>query len=157
MIMANIAQMINVLQSVILTDKDKMVKTPTYHVFNMYKHHQDAELLESFIETKEIGVDDEFKVPNLTESVSLGKDGKVHATVTNLSATESYEIGLSLTDTEIKSIKGEIVGGEMHLHNTFENPDAVTVKAFEDIKLEGKSEARLTIPASSVLHLEIEI
>ena len=156
-IMANIAQMINVLQSVILTDKDKMVKTPTYHVFNMYKHHQDAELLESFIETKEIGLVDEFKVPNLTESVSLGKDGKIHATVTNLSATESYEIGLSLTDTEIKSIKGEIVGGEIHLHNTFENPDVVTVKAFDDIRLEGKSEGRLTIPASSVLHLEIEI
>ena len=50
--MANIAQLVNVLQAVILTEGDKMIKTPTYHVFNMYKYHQDGELLDSYIETK---------------------------------------------------------------------------------------------------------
>ena len=53
--MANLAQMVNVLQSVLLTEGDKMVKTPTYHVFNMYKYHQDATLVESSIETETIG------------------------------------------------------------------------------------------------------
>ena len=55
--MANIAQLVNVLQSVILTEGDKMVKTPTYHVFNMYKHHQDNELVDSYIETEEVGLE----------------------------------------------------------------------------------------------------
>ena len=155
--MANIAQMINVLQAVILTDGKRMIKTPTYHVFNMYKHHQDAELLESFIETRQIGVSDEYMVPNLTESVSLGKDGKIHATVTNLSCTEDYELKVMLKDTDIKAVKGEIVGGEMHLHNTFDEPENVTVRSFEEIKSGDKGEVLLTIPASSVIHLTFEI
>lgn len=155
--MANIAQMINVLQAVILTDGEKMIKTPTYHVFNMYKYHQDAELLESFVETKKIGLVDEYMVPNLTESASLGTDGKVHATVTNLSCSEDYELKVMLADTDIKSVKGEIVGGEMHLHNTFEEPENVTVRSFEDIKSGDKGEVTLTIPASSVIHLTFEI
>ncbi len=154
--MANIAQMINVLQSVILTDGEKMIKTPTYHVFNMYKYHQDAELLESFIETEKIGLVDEYMVPNLTESVSLGKDGKIHATITNLSHEKDYEIKIMLADTEIKKATGEIVGGEIHQMNTFDSPDAVTVTKFDNLKVNG-AEAELTIPASSVLHLVFEI
>jgi alpha-N-arabinofuranosidase len=156
-VMANIAQMINVLQAVILTDGKRMIKTPTYHVFNMYKYHQDAELLESFIETKQIGLSDEYKVPNLTESVSLGKDGKIHATVTNLSCSEDYELKVMLKDTDIKAVKGEIVGGEMHLHNTFDEPENVTVRSFEEIKTGDKGEVLLTIPASSVIHLAFEV
>ncbi|MGN1188361.1 MAG: alpha-N-arabinofuranosidase, partial [Lachnospiraceae bacterium] len=78
--MANIAQMVNVLQSVLLTEGDKMIKTPTYHVFNMYKYHQDAELLDSFIQTEKIGLEEQYMVPNLNESVSLGKDGRIHIT-----------------------------------------------------------------------------
>ena len=60
--MTNVAQMVNVLQSVILTEGEKMVLTPTYHVFNMYKNHQDAELVESYIETENIGIEEENKV-----------------------------------------------------------------------------------------------
>ena len=85
----------------------------------MYKYHQNAELLDSFIETQEIGLEDEYKVPNLTESVSLGTDGKIHVTITNLSCSESYEIEAAVADTEVKEISGQVVGGEMHLHNTF--------------------------------------
>ena len=66
--MANIAQIVNVLQSVILTEGEKMILTPTYHVFNMYKNHQDATLVESHIDTENIGVEEENKVPNLHES-----------------------------------------------------------------------------------------
>ena len=153
--MANIAQMINVLQAVILTDGEKMIKTPTYHVFNMYKHHQNGELLDSFIETKEIGLEDEFKVPNLTESVSLGADGHIHATITNLSCSEDYEIKVMVADTQVKEVAAEIVGGEMHLHNTFEEPENVVKRDFDGVKNLGNGELSLTIPASSVLHLNI--
>ncbi len=154
--MANIAQMINVLQAVILTDGPRMIKTPTYHVFNMYKYHQDATLLDSFVETKKIGLDDLNMVPNLTESVSLGTDGKIHITMTNLSIDEAYEIDGKVADTEIKGVRGEIVGGEIHLHNTFEEPENVKIQEFNEVKFDGDT-IQFTIPASSVLHLELTI
>ena len=62
--MANLAQIVNVLQAVILTEGDKIVKTPTYHVFDIYKYHQDAELIFSDIDIKMIGVENEWQVPN---------------------------------------------------------------------------------------------
>ena len=153
--MANIAQMVNVLQAVILTEGEKMVKTPTWHVFNMYKAHQDAELVESTIETKEIGMD-EFKVPNLTESVSLGVDGKLHVTLTNLSLDEASDIEAVFTETAVKSVKGTILTGGMKAHNTFEEPDAVHTENFDGVKVDG-NKVTFTIPACSVLHLEVEI
>ena len=71
--MANIAQMVNVLQSVILTDGERMIKTPTWFVFYLYQAHQDAELLDSTLETAMVGPEG-HQAPNMTESVSMGKD-----------------------------------------------------------------------------------
>ncbi|MCM1118573.1 MAG: alpha-N-arabinofuranosidase [bacterium] len=153
--MANIAQLVNVLQSVILTEGDKMIKTPTYHVFNMYKCHQDAELLESYVETQEIG-GERSKVPNLQESVSLGKDGRIHVTLNNLSVTESYDIDAIFTETQIKGVEGTILTGEMHAHNSFEEPTAVQTEGFDKVEISGQG-LKFTIPACSVLHLAIEI
>ena len=152
--MANIAQLVNVLQSVILTDGPRMVKTPTYHVFKMYKYHQDAELLDSFVESKEVGLEKENMVPNLTESVSLGKDGKIHITMTNLSVDEAFDIEGEITDTIIASVRGEIVGGEIHSHNTFDDPEKVKIEDFKGASFDG-GKIKFTIPASSVLHLEV--
>ncbi|SEG35814.1 alpha-N-arabinofuranosidase [Eubacterium ruminantium] len=153
--MANIAQMVNVLQAVILTDGDKMLLTPTYHVFDMYKAHQDADLVESFIESEKIGLDKEYLVPNLSESVSVDKDGKIQITVANLSAAEEYKIESILADTEIKSASAEIVTGEIHAHNTFDKADTVKKEAFKDINAEG-GKITFTIPAAAVIHIEIE-
>jgi len=152
--MANIAQLVNVLQSVILTDGEKMVKTPTYHVFNMYKSHQDSDLVESFIETEEIGTD-ESKVPNLTESVSI-KDNKLIITLTNLSADSSYPIETVVTDKDMKTVSAQIVTGDIHMHNTFDNPDAVCVKEFNEIEIVGNA-LKFNIPASSVMLVEVEL
>ena len=154
--MANIAQMVNVLQAVILTEGERMIKTPTYHVFKMYKVHQDATLLDSFLETETIGLEDEFKVPCMNESVSLGTDGKIHITLTNLSADKDYTVDGTVMDTEIKAVKGEIVTGEIHEHNTFDEPEVVTLEAFDEHKAEGSS-LKFTIPAASVLHLELTV
>ncbi|MBQ7919293.1 MAG: alpha-N-arabinofuranosidase [Lachnospiraceae bacterium] len=153
--MANIAQMVNVLQAVILTEGEKMILTPTYHVFNMYKYHQDAELLDSCIETEEIGMG-EWKVPNLHESVSMGKDGKIHVTINNLSVTESYDIDAVFTETVIKSVEATILTNDMHAHNTFENPDAVHPEKFEGARIEGNS-VKFTMPPCSVMHLALEV
>ncbi|MCR5250153.1 MAG: alpha-N-arabinofuranosidase [Lachnospiraceae bacterium] len=154
--MANIAQLVNVLQAVILTDGDKMIKTPTYHVFDMYKHHQDAELVESYVENETIGIEDENKVPALHESVSLGKDGKLHITINNLSAEKDYEIEGIVTDSEIKGVSAEIVSGEMHEHNSFDDPERVTKKSFSDVSIKD-NRICFTIPKCSVMHIAVEI
>ena len=153
--MANIAQMVNVLQAVILTEGDKMVLTPTYHVFDMFKAFQDTDLVESFIETEKIGIEEEYKVPCLTESVSI-KDGKLNIALCNLSVDSDYEIETFVADSELKSITGEIVSGEMHDKNTFDDPAKVTKKNFDGAKI-ADNKIMLTIPKCSVIHLEVEI
>ena len=122
----------------------------------MYKHHQDGELLDSFIETEKVGIDDNKKVPNLTESVSLGKDGKIHITLTNLSATDGCEIRASLADTVIKGSCAEIVTGSMQAHNTFDAPETVRAEQFTDYTAEG-SQLKIKMPARSVLHIALDI
>ena len=153
--MANIAQMVNVLQSVILTEGDKMVKTPTYYVFDMYKAHQDAELLESSIETVEIGTG-ENKVPNLSESVSLGKDGKIHVTITNLSMSEDYAVESVFAESAIESVAGEILTGEVHAHNTFDAPETVKKESFDSCSIKDNT-ISFTIPKNSILHLAVTV
>ena len=152
--MANIAQLVNVLQSVILTDGDRMLLTPTYHVFKMYSMHQDAELVQSHVETKEIGKGDNL-VQNLTESVSVSGD-TLHITMTNLSFDEDYEIETTVVDSAVRSTQATIVSGKFNDHNTFDNPECVSAKPFENITAEG-GKLRFTIPACSVVGIEVKI
>lgn len=153
--MANIAQLVNVLQSVILTEGEKMILTPTYHVFKMYSCHQDADLVQSHIETKQIGLEEENQVPNLTESVSV-KDDILHITLTNLSCEEDYEIETSLVDTSVHSVEGSLISGKMNAHNTFEESENVREVPFTAISTEGEK-IRFTIPSCSVLRIDIRI
>ncbi|MDO5518320.1 MAG: alpha-L-arabinofuranosidase C-terminal domain-containing protein, partial [Clostridium sp.] len=152
--MANIAQMVNVLQAVILTEGDKMVLTPTYHVFNMYKNHQEATLVDSYIETETIGVDDS-KVPNLHESVSVDSEGKVNITINNLSIADDYDVESVLVDKKINSVKAEILTGDMNAHNTFDDPEAVKPVEFTDYKITDQG-MNFKIPACSVISFVLE-
>lgn len=153
--MANIAQMVNVLQSVILTEGEKMIKTPTWHAFNLYKYHQDNELVESSIETKEIGTN-QYTIPNLTESVSVDAEGKLHVTITHLSAEESNDIEAIFAETDVKGVKGTILSDKYNAYNTFEEPERVTTSEFKKFEIEG-NKIKFTMPACSVLHLEVTI
>ena len=153
--MANLAQLVNVLQSVILTEGEKMLLTPTYHVFHMYKYHQDADLLESRIDTKTIGAEAEYQVPNLTESVSVDAEGVMHITITNLSLDEDYDVDALILEKPVTEVRGEILAEEMHAMNSFEEPETVKVKEFRDVKITDKGIA-FTIPACSVLHLAVK-
>lgn len=153
--MANIAQMVNVLQAVILTEGEKMLKTPTWHVFHLYRHHQGAELLESSVETREVGTG-EYKVPGLTESVSRSGDGRIHMTLTNLSLDSAEDVECIFADGRVKSAEGTILTGDMRAHNTFEEPDAVREKSFTGLAA-GENKLRFTVPPCSVLHLEMEM
>lgn len=153
--MANIAQLVNVLQSVILTEGPRMVKTPTYHVFHMYQCHQDGVLLESHMDTEQIGLEEEYQVPNLTESVSEDENGKMHLTITNLSLADSYPIDTVITGRSVKKAAGSILVNEMHAMNTFDEPETVKVQEFSDIHITGDG-ISFVIPPCSVVHIEVE-
>lgn len=153
--MANIAQMVNVLQSMILTEGEKMVKTPTYHVFDLYKVHQDNELLASSLTTEQIGLEDAYMVPNLTESVSVDADGVLHITMTNVDLEHAYPVEAAILGRKTGGIKAEIVTGHMQDKNTFEAPETVHVQSFDGVQAteEGIS---FVIPACSVLHIAVK-
>lgn len=153
--MANIAQMVNVLQSVILTEGARMIKTPTYHVFDMYKYHQDAQLLDSSLETKMTGIEDCNMVPNLSESVSVDENGVIHITMTNLDLNQSYPIETTILGRTAEKIDAQIVTGEMHAMNTFEKTETVIAKEFEGVTKTPEG-IIFTIPACSVLHIAIK-
>jgi alpha-N-arabinofuranosidase len=153
--MANIAQTVNVLQSVILTDKEKMVLTPTFYVFEMYKVHQDAAL----IPINYISPDYEYKgmkIPALSVSASKDTTGIIHITFTNVNPHTEIGVNIELRDSQIHTLKGKIITSkEMNAHNTFTNPDIVKVADFKGAKLTGRS-IDVSLPALSVVMLELK-
>ncbi len=153
--MTCIAQMVNVLQSVILTEGPKMILTPTYHVFHMYKHHQDADLVDSYIEgNKTIGLEEEYQVPLLSESVSVDADGYVNVTISNLSVTEEAPVEMVFAQLRPEKVEAAILREEMHAHNTFEEPEKVKEEAFDAYEIkDGK--ICFTAPACSVISFRI--
>ncbi len=146
-VMANIAQCVNVLQSVILTEGERMVKTPTYHVFDMYKEHQDAMLADSFI-------DDKSGLPDISQSVSV-KDGKMHITISNASLTEEKEINAEISGFDFNKVSAEILTEDVHAHNTFDIPNKVEVKTFTNVKM-SENTLKFTLPPCSVVAIEIK-
>ncbi len=154
--MTCIAQMVNVLQSVILTEGPKMLLTPTYHVFHMYKHHQDAELVDSYIEgNKTIGMEEEYQVPLLSESVSVDAEGYVNVTLSNLSVTEDAPVEMAFAQLTPKQVTAAILREEMHAYNTFEEPEKVKEEVFDAFEIrDGK--ICFTAPACSVISFRIQ-
>ena len=152
--MACIAQLVNVLQSVILTEGAKMVKTPTYHVFHMYRYHQGAQLLDSFLdENKEAG-DGEYRVPALQESVSVSEDGTVNVTLANLSVSDAQEVEVEFAALSPQKVSASIVTQSMNAYNTFDEPEKVKEEAFTACTITEKG-VKLTVPACSVVLLRI--
>jgi len=155
-IMANIAQTVNVLQSVILTEGDKIVLTPTYYVFKMYKNHQENTLLGSYITTDEIDSKEaQRKCPRLIESASVDENGIIYSTIANVSADDKAEIKCQIADTVVQSVKAEILTGGIHDKNDFDNQDNVRIVEFSDFE---KNDDGFTavIPPCSVIKFVIE-
>lgn len=161
--MANIAQTVNVLQSVALTDGEKMVLTPTYYVFKMFKEHQNNTLLGSFITTdtsiidskKEPSEEGNLKLPQLIESASVDENGTIYSTIVNTSATKSAKIKCQIADTKINSIKAEILTGDIHDKNDFDNSDVVKIIEFNDFR-KLKDGFTATLPPCSIVKFAIE-
>lgn len=123
-VMANLAQAVNVLQSVILTEGDALVKTPTYHVFDLYKDHQDADAVYCYTDF----VTEYNRVPFVTSSASV-KDGKLTITMTNASLYDSADIECSVAGMSFNNASANILTEEVHAYNDFDAPDKVTIKA----------------------------
>ena len=144
--MANIAQMVNVLQAMVLTDGDKMVLTPTYHLFRMMKGHKDGEKVDIDYD-KKLYEKNSAKIQKISMSASV-KDGALTISVCNTSLEEEESLTVSLRDGEFKDVSGEVITSEnMTDCNTFENPDAVAPVSL-DVTLDG-DELKFTLPCMS--------
>ena len=146
-VMANIAQMINVLQSVILTEGERMILTPTYHVFDMYKEHHDAELVDSML----TGFD-RNGVPMITTSVSK-KDSKLLVTASNASLDDETELTICLGGNKFGNAEGTLLTAEPRAYNTFDAPENVKPVAC-DVRLEG-GKAIVKLPPCSVVSVRL--
>ena len=154
--MTNIAQIANVLQSMILTKKDKMVLTPTYHVFEMYNVHQDATFLPLDLQCERKIVRGDRIVPMVSATASRNKEGVVHISLSNVDLTESQDITLSLGDMSIKSVTGRILTSEsIDDYNSFEHSDVVVPKDFKGAKIQ-KNGLQVKLPAKSIVVLEVK-
>jgi len=153
--MANIAQTINVLQAMILTKDEKMILTPTYHVFEMYKVHHDATLLPIELECSDYTFGND-SIPALNVSASKNDSGSIHMSLCNLDPGNTAEVHCALEGAEPKEISGRVLTAKaMTAHNTFENPQVVKPTIFNNFKLEGNI-LTTTLPTKSVVVLEIE-
>ncbi len=130
--MANIAQTVNVLQSVILTDGENMVLTPTYHIFKMYRDHSENTLLGSFITTDYLA---DNVTPLLTESASVKADGTIISTISNISLDKTEEVKCQIADAVVTSVKARIVTGNVRDFNSFDKKDTVKICDFADFTL----------------------
>jgi alpha-N-arabinofuranosidase len=153
--MANIAQMINVLQSVILTDKEKMLLTPTFHVFEMFTAHHDATLLPTELTSADYAMGDD-KIPGLSVSASRDNAGAIHVTLCNLNPGKQAEVTCELRGAKPQSITGRVLTAEaMQTHNTFAVPEAVKPALFGGAKRTGDG-FTASLPAKSVVVLELK-
>ncbi|WP_199042605.1 alpha-N-arabinofuranosidase [Glycomyces salinus] len=156
LVMANIAQTVNVLQAMILTDPDSgaLVKTPTYHVFEMNKGHQDASSLEVFtpsgLPTRQVG---EGELSTLSVSASR-KDGKALFSLSNLDAEGAVEIDLDLRGGSLTEVSSRVLTGEaLQTHNTPDEPEAIAPRSHDGVTATGKG-LRVRVPAHSFVTVE---
>ncbi len=147
---ANIAQTINVLQAMVLTVGERMLLTPTYHVFEMYVPHYDATHLPCYVDAGTLGEGDTV-VPAISASASRADNGSVHVTMTNLSADRAVDVDVRLHGLNASVCDARVLTGDaMNSHNTFDAPDTVKPKAFDGISLTSGS-ATVSMPARSVV------
>lgn len=153
--MANIAQTVNVLQAVILTDKTRMVLTPTYHVYDLYQPHMEALLLPYHLESPDYKIEDDAQ-PSVSVSCSKSGDGTINITLVNIDPNNSLQLDCDVVGKETKKVTGRVITAKnINDHNTFDDPDKVVISDFKDVKVsKGKIEA--VLPAKSVVLLQVK-
>jgi alpha-L-arabinofuranosidase len=151
---ANIAQLVNVLQSIIFTDGDKMVLTPTYYVFEMYKVHQNAALIPLSFKSPIYSWQGDA-IPAVSASASKNKAGKIHVTFTNADPHKAVELNIEIRGALPGNLSGTLLtAGELSAHNTFSGPGNVKPVTFSGAKL-NRNILTVILPAASVVMLEM--
>ena len=153
--MANIAQVVNVLQAVILTEGGKMILTPTYHVMEMYKVHQDATLIPVELVAPEYKLGTSA-VPSLHASASRDKGGKLHLSIVNLDPNRAAQVSMKVAGAAARNITGRLLAAPaINTVNTFDKPDAIKPTPFTGTQVQG-NQITLSLPSKSVVVLEIQ-
>ncbi len=148
-IMANLAQTVNVLQSVLLTEGDRVVLTPTYHVFDLYQAHQNAREIDCFVRSENAGPE-KFALPQVSASASE-KEGKITVTLANLSPDASAEI--CLTGFAAGSAQGRVLTGRPEEYNDFDR-SPLSLRALP-VKAEADGTVKVTLPACAVAEITL--
>jgi alpha-N-arabinofuranosidase len=154
--MANLAQTVNVIQALFLTDGEKMILTPTYHVFDMFKGHQDATALSLDLEVAayEQG---EQSLPMISASASKSEPGEVLLTLTNLHPNQAVTLDCDISGMDVSSVRGTIlVDDDITAHNTFDAPNRVQPKPFTGAGIVDGGTLKLDVPAASVIALQLK-
>ncbi|SDM31051.1 alpha-N-arabinofuranosidase [Catalinimonas alkaloidigena] len=153
--LANIAQTVNVLQAVALTDGNKMLLTPTYHVFEMYNVHHDALMLPLTVETANFELNGRA-LPAVSASASKDQSGKIHITLTNIDPTKKQEVPINLRGMKASKVSGRVLAsGKIQDYNTFDQPNKVQPTEFKGAKLKGET-LTVSMPPASVVVLELQ-
>ncbi|MBN1398427.1 MAG: alpha-N-arabinofuranosidase [Bacteroidetes bacterium] len=154
--MANIAQTINVLQAMLLTKDDKLVKTPTFYVFKMYKVHQDATLLPINLVCEDYSFNG-MTLPSVSASASKDNSGKTHLSLCNINPNKDASVEVEIRGiNKLSKVKGEIVtASAMNAYNDFNKPENVNCRPFSGYKLKNNT-VQISLPSKSVVTLELE-
>jgi alpha-N-arabinofuranosidase len=151
---ANIAQTVNVLQAMILTQDQDMLVTPTYHVFDMYKVHHDAVSLPVSVDCVDYACGEET-LPAISASASRDAEGRIHLSVCNLDPHRALDLSCEIRGAAPTEVDGQILTAEMmQVHNTFEQADAVQPCSFGGAKIEGDM-LLVNLPSKSVVVLSL--
>jgi alpha-N-arabinofuranosidase len=155
--MANIAQLVNVLQAMILTEGNKMLLTPTYHIFNMYKVHGNARLLNSNLITEPYTHGNE-SIPAISQTVSRNADGKIHVSLNNVHSAKELKIAVEISGGTFKKVnRAEVLTAPLYNSiNTFDQPNIVKPVVFKGYKILNSNIMEITLPAMSAVTLELE-
>jgi len=153
--MANLAQTINVLQSIILTKGDKILLTPTYFVFDLYKVHMDAKKLDINFKSPDYTSEDK-KIPALNISASQDSAGVTHISLVNLDPNKKITLQTALVGVNWKTVQGQILtSAKLTDVNTFENPGNIKIMPFTGAKKTG-DQLEVELPAKSIVVLELK-
>jgi alpha-N-arabinofuranosidase len=153
--MTNIAQMVNVLQAMIITDKDRMLLTPTYHAYKMYVPFQDATSLPVTLANNTVYGVNGKGVPGISASAARAKDGKTYVALVNTNPNEATDVVLNVSGQNVTTVRGQVLtAAAMDAHNTFENKDAVKPAPFSATAAGGK--LTIKVPAKAVMVVAIE-
>jgi alpha-N-arabinofuranosidase len=151
---ANLAQTINVLQAIILTNEEKMVLTPTYHVMEMYNVHQDATLLPLDLKSNDYQFEGK-SLPAVSGSASKDQSGTTHISLVNIDTKNVQEVTIDLRGVKFSSVSGRILTSSvLQDHNTFETPGKIKPDTFKDATLSNNLKVKL--PPFSVVVLELK-